>query len=126
MKTDDLAWMAPWREVADASEAAGLERQLVREIGRRHPLRGKALKVVGRRIDCDDIVALTPDGTYYNVHLTWADGGWRQRLSRDYPSWFEYGPTRAFAAAMAKDAVAYARGSPAVRAGGRPTPRSIS
>ena len=108
MKTEDLAWMAPWRQVADADEAAGLERQLAREVGRRHPLHARPLKVVGRRVDCDDIVALGPDGTYYNVHLAWTDGGWRQRLSREYPSWFEYGPTRAFAAAMAKVAVANA------------------
>ena len=110
MKTGDLAWMAPWRAVVDAAEADGLKRQLAREIGRRHPLRGKPLKVVGRRVDCDDVVAVMPDGTYVNVHLVWQPDVLRRFFAREAPSWFEYGPTRAFAAAMAKDAARYARG----------------
>ena len=109
MKPGDLVWQAPWRAVVEPDEAAGLEAQLKRELGRRHPLHGKSLRVLGRRIDNDDIVALGPDGTYVNVHLTWSDDGWRRRFMRDVPAWFAYGPTRAFAAAMAKDAADYAR-----------------
>lgn len=108
MNAADIAWMAPWRAVADADEARGLERQLRREIGFRHPLRGKRLEVIGRRVDNDDVVAVLPDGTYVNVHPVWSQGALRRAFSRDYPSWYAYGPTRAFVAAMTKDAALYA------------------
>ena len=109
MEVAGLSWTAPWRAVVDAAEAAGLEQQLAREIGRRHPLHGRPLKVIGRRVDGDDVVALAPDGTCVNVHLTWSHGAWRRWFSRDWPTWFAYGPVRAFAAAMAKDAADHAR-----------------
>jgi hypothetical protein len=70
----------PWRPVT-ADEAAGLERELARELGRGHALHRKQACAVARRVDCDDVLFLVENGNapLAVVHLTW------QRESR--PEW---------------------------------------
>jgi hypothetical protein len=99
-----IDWLPPWRGL-DADERAGLQSQLEREIGFRHPLAGQRASIVGRRVDNDDVVAVLGDGSYVNVHLAWARSAFG--LSRAYPTWFRYGALEAFADAMSRDAAAY-------------------
>ena len=103
-----IAWKAPWRAVDDPDERDGVQARLEHEIHWRHPLRGRRAKVIGRRIDNDDIVAVVDDGTLVNVHLVWQDDAlaWTRR---DWPTWYAYGSRDAFVAAMEEDAVDYAK-----------------
>jgi hypothetical protein len=99
-----IHWIAPWRPIQFETEIPGVQRQLEREITRAHPLHGRAPRVVGRRIDCDDILVVLSDQTFANVHLGWGTGGDR---SGQYPSWFEYGSLAEFVEAMHRDAEEY-------------------
>ncbi|MUV15337.1 hypothetical protein [Noviluteimonas gilva] len=95
-----IGWAEPWY----AAETPGVQNQLEREISQKHPLHGLGARVVGRRIDNDDVVAVLQDGRYVNVHLVWsphtcADG--------TYPGWFCYGTLDEFKKAMRADAEEY-------------------
>jgi hypothetical protein len=95
-------WKAPWQSV-DGDAAASMQAQLDREVGFRHPLRGKHARVLGRRIDNDDVVARLEDGTLVNVHLVWGSSSIRGSSAK-YPTWFAYGSAAEFAVAMQTDA----------------------
>lgn len=82
-----------------------MQRQLEQEIGPAHPLHASRPVVIGRRIDCDDVVVRLNDGTYANVHLVWGSGP--GAFPAEYPSWFAYGSEAAFLAAMRADATEY-------------------
>jgi hypothetical protein len=71
-----MEWPEPWQPVEDPEEGLALEAELARELSAPHPLYGLPVAVVGRRIDCDDVLFRLLDGTgrYALVHLTYCDG----------------------------------------------------
>lgn len=105
MNVYDIEWKEPWRAIQYAAEIPSVQRQFEREITSRHPLHGKEGKVIGRRIDNDDVVALLNDGTYVNVHLVW--GGGTVVYPEQYPVWFSYASLASFASSMNEDAIEY-------------------
>ena len=52
-----ILWLTPWRAAADA-EAEALLHELGRELDASHPLDRRTACVLGRRIDCDDVLYL--------------------------------------------------------------------
>lgn len=76
-------FLDPWRR-ADS----GLEAELQKECGRRHPLYGQKAVSVARRTDNDDVLFLLPEfrlARYAVVHLTWSGRtepapGWPQTV----------------------------------------------
>jgi hypothetical protein len=66
--------LTPWYAVDDDRERAGMERQLVREVGPRHRLFGTSASLIARRQDNDDCLFQLPDGRVADVHLTWRQG----------------------------------------------------
>ncbi|NKC21687.1 hypothetical protein CWC29_023195 [Pseudoalteromonas sp. S4498] len=98
-------WKEPWRAIQFAAEIPHVQKQYQREITKKHPLFGKNGKVIGRRIDCDDVVVVLSDGTYVNVHLVWGTGA--SQFPEDYPSWFTYGSKEDFLNSMAEDSSDY-------------------
>ena len=105
MSADDTEWKEPWRAIQYTTGTSGIQRQFDREITLQHPLHGKEGKVVGKRVDNDDVVALLNDGTYVNVHLVW--GSSPGAFPDKYPSWFSYGSLASFIRAMNEDAIEY-------------------
>lgn len=105
MNEIDIDWKEPWRAIQFAAENPGVQNQFGREITSRHPLYGKGGRVVGRRIDCDDVLAKLADGTFVNVHLVWGSGP--GAFPEKYPSWFTYGSLVEFVKAMGEDAIEY-------------------
>jgi len=77
-----MEWLEPWVPIADldwpaqevADYRAGWERQLAREVGPRHILRGLKFELIARRFDTDDALFRLLDGGVAEVHLTWARG----------------------------------------------------
>jgi hypothetical protein len=67
MKMDDLE--QPWIPM-EPSEVPKAFAELVREVGPKHPLRGKTAKAIARRQDCDDVLFQLADRGYAVVHLT--------------------------------------------------------
>jgi hypothetical protein len=65
--------LEPWLEVT--SEAPLLEKELAAELGPRHPLRGRIMRAVARRQDCDDVLFVSVDEPHVVavVHLTYAN-----------------------------------------------------
>ena len=76
-------WLEPWDPIDDDSVRSALEQELLRELGRRHPLYGIPVRAVGQRDDCDDVLFALEDGTarVAVVHLTWP------RSVPDRPPW---------------------------------------
>ena len=76
----EIEWLEPWVPVAQFdmddvdTYCAGWENQLRREVGPRHVLRGKSIKLIARRFDCDDALFRLADDQVADVHLTWARG----------------------------------------------------
>src|SRR5713226_9639112 len=69
-----MEWLVPWYSIADDSdEAAYMDRELCRELVEGHPLYGLAVRTLGRRQDCDDVLFSLEDGTgrIAVVHLSW-------------------------------------------------------
>lgn len=69
-----MEWIEPWQSLEDEQvQASHLERELYREVSRKHSLFGLRVKCVGRRQDCDYVLFALEDGTqrYAVVHLTW-------------------------------------------------------
>lgn len=85
-----LEWLPPW-EPAEP----GLEDELTREVGSRHPLKGRKAISVGRRADNDDVLFYLPGcpALLAVVHLTWS--GRRERDPR-LPSTVLYESVRAW------------------------------
>ncbi len=71
-------WLEPWKLIGD--ERKVLERELGREVCRRHPLYRQKAEAIGRRIDNDDVLFRLRDRRYAVVHLTW-----RRERSEDWP-----------------------------------------
>lgn len=65
-------WPAGWRAVADPAEQDALLAQLSAELSAGHVLHGKALGVIARRDDSDDVVVSLDNGRFAEVHLTWS------------------------------------------------------
>ena len=77
-----INFLEPWYPV-DPDEKADLEREFCKELHPAHVLFGKAVELIGRRCDCDDVLFTikdTPDVAV--VHLTWK----RSRESSVWPS----------------------------------------
>jgi hypothetical protein len=64
-----VVWLPPW-----APCAPGLEGELAREVGPRHPLAELAAVAVARRSDTDDVLFFLPNAPspLAVVHLTWS------------------------------------------------------
>ena len=63
----------PWSDIGEypSSHANALTRELKSELALGHPLFGKALDLLAKREDSDDIlVSINRD--YFIVHLTWS------------------------------------------------------
>jgi hypothetical protein len=66
----EIAWLEPWQPVSSES-ALSLERALARELAPGHVLCGRAVRAIGSRLDCDDVVFLCSDPEELAVvHLT--------------------------------------------------------
>ncbi len=60
-----------WHECA--STASALEAELQRELSPGHPLFGKTMRAIARRLDCDDaLFTVVGASTVAMVHLTWS------------------------------------------------------
>jgi hypothetical protein len=83
-----------WHQCQDT--AAALERELERELTTGHPLFGKPVTAVARRLDCDDaLFALTGTTSVAIVHLTWSGhpegGAWPStELFDSFDAWRLY------------------------------------
>jgi hypothetical protein len=68
-----MEFLKPWLPVGAA--ATQLERELHAELGPRHSLKGRDLRAVGIRQDCDDVLFVSADEphTVVVVHLTYAN-----------------------------------------------------
>ncbi len=75
-----IAWLPPWSPCKP-----GLEAELAREVGPRHPLAGCEAVSVARRTDTDDVLFHLPNGPapLAVVHLTMAG---RREKSPDWPA----------------------------------------
>lgn len=69
-----MRMLTPWYSVEDEAVRAGLERQLVREVGPRHVLYKLPARLIARRQDNDDCLFALEDGRVAYVHLTWRNG----------------------------------------------------
>lgn len=69
-----MAWPEHWVPVSDTETAAALARELDRELGRGHALKGVPVRAIGRDVRRDDVLFAFDDGTgrVAEVHLTWA------------------------------------------------------
>jgi hypothetical protein len=63
--------LAPW-EFVEEKAAHALETELVRELAHDHALAAKAVRVLARRADNDDVLFEVAGVGYAVVHLTWA------------------------------------------------------
>lgn len=97
----EIRWESPWRAVQGTAHWVRIQQRLDKEINPQHPLHGKGATVVGRRVDCDEVLARLADGSYVNVHLVW---GATESQSGTYPRWFAYGSLESFVQAMQNDA----------------------
>ena len=67
-----IQWCEPWVEVSDGAARRKLERELKRELAPPHPLFGRSVEAVARRIDRDDVLFAINNGSELAVvHLTW-------------------------------------------------------
>lgn len=64
-------WLRPWHNLDSGRERLSLERELQRELSKRHVLWKKAVTIIARRYDQDDVLVQMPDGKVAEVHLTW-------------------------------------------------------
>ncbi|WP_299588934.1 hypothetical protein [uncultured Microbulbifer sp.] len=102
---EEIAWKLPWRKIQFEAEIPGVQNQLELEITDAHPLSGTDPVVIGRRVDCDDVLAKLNDGAYANVHLVWGSGP--GAFPEQYPSFTKYETLEEFIAAMDQDSFEY-------------------
>ncbi|HEX8485106.1 hypothetical protein [Sphingomonas sp.] len=77
-----MDWLEPWVAITDldwpeqkkVEYCSAWERQLAREVGPQHVLRGTTATLVARRFDTDDALFQIPNGQLAEVHLTWSCG----------------------------------------------------
>lgn len=67
-----VEFLLPWEE-APSTLATGAAAELLRELGPGHPLFGRTVRVLARRVDSDDVLVEAPGlpQPYAVVHLTW-------------------------------------------------------
>jgi hypothetical protein len=70
----EIEWREPWYSIEDQPDIqAALEAELQRELGPGHFLAGRAMRAIGRRDDCDDVLyRLSGAKGFAVVHLTWS------------------------------------------------------
>ncbi len=105
MNEEDIKWKLPWRAIQFEAEIPGVQKQLESEITKKHPLWGTNPFAIGRRVDCDDIVAKLNDGTYAIVHLVWGTGP--GAFPEEYPSYTKFNSLDEFLEEMDQDAEDY-------------------
>jgi hypothetical protein len=102
---EEITWKLPWRKIQFEAEIPGVQNQLELEITDVHPLSGMLPIAVGRRVDCDDVLAKLSDGSYAIVHLVWGSGP--GAFPEQYPSFTKYESLKTFAAEMEQDSLDY-------------------
>ena len=102
---EEITWKLPWRKIQFEAEIPGVQNQLELEITDVHPLSGMLTIAVGRRVDCDDVLAKLCDGSYAIVHLVWGSGP--GAFPEQYPSFTKYESLKAFTAEMEQDSLDY-------------------
>ncbi len=100
-------WQLPWRPLFDTE--MGVQQELEKEVGPKHPLWGKDPKAIGCRVDCDDILVRLLDGAVALVHLAWH--GKIDTFPDKYPRTVFYSSLAAFHSRMEQDAVDYGEGA---------------
>ena len=103
MNTDHISWKIPWRKIEFEAEIPALQNQLELEISNKHILWDKKAKIIGRRIDTDDVVVKTKDNLYAIVHLDYSTGPGNE----EYPSTDVYKTFNEFIAQMQEDSDDY-------------------
>lgn len=101
----DITWKRPWRPLQSGAEIQGLQRELEKEVGPQHPLWGRSAKVIGRRVDNDDVLVHLSDGSFASVHLVWH--GRIDAYPATYPTTLIYSSISEFVSQMRQDAVEY-------------------
>ncbi len=91
---EDLEFSTPWEPVQDGSK---LEAELAKEIGKLHPLYGKRLRAVAKRIDRDDVIFAGSDCIAL-VHLTW-----KKETDPRWPSTYLFDNVEDLAAQLTED-----------------------
>ena len=73
MQFPDLTFLEPWH--GPPGNTSALEKELVLEVSRGHPLFGRKMRAVAQRQDNDDVLFVSEDGLQEIVavvHLTWS------------------------------------------------------
>ena len=68
-----MEFLEPW--IPAGPNAPALEKELAAELGRKHPLKGRRMRAIAVRQDCDDVLFVSagePTGVAV-VHLTYAN-----------------------------------------------------
>lgn len=86
----------PWEPVEDGSR---LEAELAREISPLHPLHGKTLRAIAKRIDRDDVIFAGAECIAV-VHLTWSS---KKETDPRWPSTYVFPSIDDLAAQLAED-----------------------
>ncbi len=103
----EIPWALPWEPVLDERVIRALQKELALEVGSEHPLRGMEAKVIGRRVDNDDILVQLSQGRLARVHLGWPKSIEHIQNTKELP-WTEiYATTAEFISRMVKDSKDY-------------------
>ena len=103
MKIDHISWKIPWRKLQFEAEIPAMQNQLELEVSKKHMLWNKNAKVIGRRIDTDDVIVKTKDNLYATVHLDYGTGPGDE----EYPSTEVYKTLAEFILQMEEDSEDY-------------------
>ena len=74
----------PWTQIQDEDDLVALQEELDKEIGPNHKLWALVPKVIGRRVDMDDVLVRLSDSRVASVHLVW--NGRASQLESNFPS----------------------------------------
>lgn len=67
----EIRFKAPWESIEESALVHGINAELEKEIGPKHPLWKRCEKIIGRSLATDDIALELSDGGYAVVHLVW-------------------------------------------------------
>ncbi len=101
-----IEWREPWNSLAE-TERAGLQQELEREIGPRHPLWKTGFLAIGRRGNCDDVAVQLANKSFAIVHLIWH--GQIDPIPDRYPSTHLFDDVASFQSAIDHDAAEWTR-----------------
>src|SRR5262245_13690070 len=62
----------PWYRIADENLRVALEAELKKELGPAHCLANVPLKIIAKRDDKDDVLAVLDGGRVAQIHMTWS------------------------------------------------------